>query len=137
MSLGNDEKKFLELRSKLFDELEEVEKQIERLDERRDELTCILDGSYGASRFNKPVEEKISPENEFPPQLSDKQKIDNLLVDFISMEGPAKRADINDFLESRNLSPDDVRRSLERNKRRGLIRVKGRSKAAVWSAVKK
>ena len=128
MSLGYDEKKFMELRSKLFDELEVLEKQIAELEERREELTCILDGSYTVSRFN-----------EDPPQepVDFREHIDNALVDFITMNPAAKRPAIDEFFESWNLSHDDVRRALERCKRRGLISPVGRSKSATWHAVKK
>lgn len=126
MSLGNDEKKFLELREGFVSELEELNQQMEELMERRNILVALLDGRLE----NNEVDDTL------PSTNPEKLDIDYALQDFIRSNGSTKREHINDFFTDWNLSQDDIRRALERCKRRGLIKVKGKSRAAVWTAVK-
>ena len=122
MSLGNDEKKFIELREGFVAELNELNEQLEELMERRNILVALLDGRL---------------ENNEPLQEFDytKEDLDTELVDFVKKHKNVNRSDINNFFAEHDVDGDDVRRALERCKRRGLIKVNGRSKAAVWSAV--
>lgn len=119
---GKDETAFLRLRAKFVAETEKIEQKIEELVARRDELINLLDGTV----FEEIVEEE-------PP--TDKLDQDHALSEFIRKNQPVKRPEINAFFEGQNLSSDQIRRALERCKRRGLITVEGRSKSAVWTAV--
>ena len=126
--LGNDEKKFMELRSRFLNELEELEKQMTALTDRHNELLNLLDGTV----------QTYSEESTYEPvsfDTFDKDQVDNLLVDFVQRNSGCKRAEIDEFFNY--LHPGDVRRALDRCKRRGLIKPTGRSKSATWSAVKK
>ena len=123
MSLGNDEKKFIELREGFVAELNELNQQLEELMERRNVLVALLDGRL----------ENNEPHREF---VLDKDQLDELVVGFIAVEGPVQRAAISSHFEGEGADPDDIRRALERCKRRGLIKVKGKSKSAVWTAVR-
>lgn len=126
--LGNDEKRFLELRTKFLTEMEELDLKIDQLTDRRNELMGLLDGYVGET-----TEETADSDQNF---VVTNEKIDEALVEFVKSHRKVQRPEIQDFFAGWNISPDQIRRSLERGKRRGLIKVTGRSKAAVWTAVK-
>lgn len=119
---GKDEKMFQALGAKFRQEMSDIEKKIDELQARHDELKTLL--------YEEPAID------ETPSTNPDRLERDYALSDFIRENGSVKREQINEFFEGSNLSSDEIRRTLERCKRRGLIKVKGRSRGAIWSAVR-
>lgn len=129
---GNDEKKFYELRSQFFTELNELETKIEELTERRNALLNLLDGSVGDADFEEKVEEKVE-ENVVEDEATWRE--DFLLTFLFNNPGSAK-VDIRDVFNKhpRDTSEQDLKRLLESMKRRGLIVNEGRGRGSIWYA---
>jgi hypothetical protein len=128
---GKDEKAYMALGAKFREEVAQIDKQVEALTARRIELMALLDGDILESDEGDLID--VPQGSSF---IIPNSRIDEALVDAIKKNPGIKRAAIDEVFLGRNISPYQISRSLERCKRRGLIQVKGKSKAAVWTAVK-
>lgn len=134
-----EEKQYLALTAKFKAQLNEAndqialfEAQLEEMKAHRDALKAVLAGEPEPEEDPEP-EVEVQVESKTVTDVTEKSlndHIDKTVASFIKKNPGSSRSDIADNLKALNV--EDVSRSLNRMRRRGLVISEGRSRAAVW-----
>lgn len=129
---SNDEKLYMELGQRFRDELAQVDKQIQELQERRNELLHML--------FPEPTKElapKAGTDVPTHPKMRKSDETLNSLVDFIRQHPGVGRQELEEGWCPQGMSAKALGNVLTRAKRRGLIASTGPGRNAVWAPVER
>lgn len=118
-----EEKQYLALTDKFKAELVEIEEQIAELTRRRDVIISVLDGTA-----------EVEPEGSASQLADPSDPAFETLISYIEKNPGITRAEI---LEQWNMDAKDLSRVLNKGKRRGVLHVEGKSRAAKWYATTK
>lgn len=121
---SDEEMQFLKMNLKLREELGRVNYEIDKLEDRRRDLIALIDAEIDLDDLGEAQEETLEDY---------KARLDKALFGFIKQFPGTRRAVI---LESfTDYDADEIRRAIDRLRRRGLIINEGRAKSSKWYAV--
>lgn len=133
-----EEKQYLALTEKLRTQLNDIEQQItdltaqrnreiEELMSKRNQLKAVLNGQADL------IEEEVYAETPEENYTDEESNLLNL-VDYIKRNQGINRARLVDVWLPSDMDAKDLSNLLARGRRRGLLIVEGKSRAALWYA---
>lgn len=128
---NEEEKQYAALRVKFKAEIAQLEQEIEKAMERLERLRTLV---YGDPAVDEESDDSLDLTTESVQEVTvggdSRPKIDKALLRYLEKNPGAKRSEIVDGLKSYGVL--DVKRAMDRVRRRGLIVSEGRARAAAW-----